>query len=179
MSTDVRRVYEKIVIYKTRTGFTKQYAQWIAEEIDCEIVDYRNISSFDFNGYDLIIYGGRVHAGKIDELGKIKKMFANSKYKLVVFATGATPFEAKEEIKKIMANNFDDNSIPNFYMQSGLCYEKMSLPDKTIMKALSKILSNKNNKSKIEEGTVNAINKSYDISDKKFIVPLIKCIENI
>ena len=27
-----------IVIYKSKTGFTKRYAEWIAEELKCDIV---------------------------------------------------------------------------------------------------------------------------------------------
>ena len=166
-----------IVIYKSRTGFTKRYAQWISEELSCEIVDYGDIDNLDFNTFDVVIYGGRVHAGKIDNLNKMKKLLENSKCKLVVFATGATPFEATKEIEKVMINNFSDSKIPHFYMQSGLCYEKMSLADKTIMKMLSKVLTSKAEKSEIEIGTALAISKSHDISDKKYIVPLIEFIK--
>ena len=168
-----------IVIYKSRTGFTKRYAQWIAEELACEVIAYDDIPDINFDHVDVIIYGGRVHAGKIDDLGKIKKLFVNNESKLIVFATGATPIEAAEEIEKIMRCNFDDTSIPHFYMQSGLCYEKMGLVDKTIMTALSKMLSNKNNKSDAEKGTAMAISKSYDISDRTFIQPLIQCVKEL
>ena len=63
-----------IIIYKSRTGFTKRYAQWIAEELTCEIADYSDISKVDLDNFDLIIYGSRVHAGKIDSLNKVKEL---------------------------------------------------------------------------------------------------------
>lgn len=166
-----------IVIYKSRTGFTKKYAEWIQEELMCEIADYGDINSMDLDGFDFIIYGGRVNGGKIDSLEKVKTLLKNKKCHFIVFATGATPLVASEEIERIMNNNFSDNSIPHFYMQSGLCYEKMGFADKNIMKMVAKMLSSKEKKSDIESGTATAISKSHDISDKRYIRPLIECIK--
>ncbi len=161
-----------IVIYKTRTGFTKQYAEWIQDELQCEITDYEEISKLNFNDFQLVIYGSRVHAGKIDSLEKVKRLLDSKNCDLIVFATGATPNAAAETIENTMKNNFGDNPIPHFYMQSGLCYEKMGFADKTIMKMLSKMLSSKKEKSDVENGTATAIRKSHNISDRSFILPL-------
>ncbi len=78
----------------------------------------------------------------------------------------------------MMKINFVDNSIPHFYMQSGLCYEKMGFFDKTLMKMLSKMLSSKKDKSDSEGGTTIAISKSHDISSKDYIMPLVNYIKN-
>lgn len=167
---------ETVVIYKSRTGFTRKYAEWISEELKCKMIDYNNISKYDLNNFDIVIYGGRVHAGKIDSLGNIKKIVQNKKCQLIVFATGATPITAIKEIEEMIKNNFSDDSIPHFYMQSGLCYEKMGFADKTIMKMLYKMLSSKQDKTGTESGALNVISNSYDISDKKYIEPLISYI---
>lgn len=168
-----------IVIYKTRTGFTKQYAEWISEALNCDIINYKNINKVDITTYDIVIYGGRVHAGNIDKLQNIKKLVVNKNIKLIVFATGATPLAATEQINELMQRNFQDDSIPHFYMQSGLCYEKMGRFDKSIMKLLAKALAGKENKNDIENGTSIAISESHDISSKTFIEPLIECVNNI
>lgn len=166
-----------IVIYKSRTGFTKQYAEWIADELKCDIADYKDINKINLDNFELVIYGGRVHAGKIDSLAKVKEIFKNRKCNLIVFATGATPNAASDEIEKTMKNNFSDDSIPHFYMQSGLCYEKMGFIDKTIMKMLVKMLSSKENKTDIEKGALAAISKSNDISDRSYIIPLVEFVK--
>lgn len=67
-------------------------------------------------------------------------------------------------------------TIPHFYMQSGLCYEKMSFADKTLMKMLANMLSKKADKSKEEEGQEQAIKSSYNSSDEKYAQPLIDCV---
>ena len=80
-----------LIIYKSITGFTKQYATWLSRELNCELEEIRNLKKISFNNYDLIIFGTRIHAGRIDGLNKIKKLNLDSK--LIIFTTGATPKE--------------------------------------------------------------------------------------
>lgn len=168
-----------LVIYKSRTGFTKRYAQWIAEELGCKAEDYKNLGNIDLNSLDLIIFGSRFHASTIDGLKKVRKLVDGKNCKLVVFATGATPAEETKTIEEAMRNNFGDSDIPHFYMQSGLCYEKMSFFDRTLMKMFAKMMSRKKDKSEAEAGMVAAIGKSYDSSDRSYITPLIEYIKKL
>ncbi len=166
-----------LLIYKSKSGFTKKYANWISDEINCNLVSYKNIPS-SISTYDYVIYGSRVYSGKVDGLKKIKAMFnSDTISKLVVYATGGTPFEAKDVISSIWNNSLSSEElkvIPHFYMQAGLDYNKMNITDRFIMKTLSRILDKKNNKTSAESGCENAIKSSYDISSKDHILPLIE-----
>jgi menaquinone-dependent protoporphyrinogen IX oxidase len=170
-----------IVIYQSQTGFTKKYAEWIANELKCEILPYKQMSEKEIMAYDYVIYGGRVHAGKVEGLKKVKKLFeSNTKAKLIVFATGATPQAAEQTIDTVWKANLSEKEleqIPYFYFQSGLNYEKMKKLDRFIMKVFAKILSNKKNKDSNEIGCENAILNSHDISSKEYIVPLVKHVK--
>lgn len=170
-----------IVIYKSKTGFTKRYAEWIAEELKCDILDYKNLSRSSIAEYDFVIYGSRVHAGKIDGIKKIKALFSdNEMSKLIIFATGATPLEVEDVINTIWKSNFSNEElkiISHFYMQGGLNYEKMGILDRMIMKILAKILSRKKDKSSDEAGFEQAIGSSYDISSREYIAPLIQFVK--
>ena len=127
-----------IVIHKSKTGFTKRYAEWIAEELKCDILDYKNLSRSSIAEYDFVIYGSRVHAGKIDGIKKIKALFSdNEMSKLIIFATGATPLEVEDVINTIWKSNFSNEElkiISHFYMQGGLNYEilRMNILKKSI-----------------------------------------------
>ena len=68
----------------------------------------------------------------------------------------------------------EKEAIPHFYMQSGLCYEKMSLPNKLLMKMMTNVLSKEANKSDVEQGQEEAIKSSHDNSDPKYAKPLIE-----
>lgn len=168
------------VIYKSKTGFTKKYAEMIAEEIDYVLIDYKNVTVKTMSDFDIIVFGSRVHAGLIDGYKNIREMFLKSTAeKFVLFVTGATPNEAEDVIDEVWKNNLSPdelNNIPHFYMQSGLCYEKMGFFDKTMMKMMSAMLKNKKDKTSDEKDFEQAIANSYDISSKKYVEPLIDCL---
>ena len=172
-----------VVIYKSKTGFTRKYAKWIQEAIRCDILDFQNISRSPLLAYDLIIYGSRIHAGKIDGLKKIKAFLVNNKIAaLVVFATGGTPIEVEDVINSMWKASFTEDeldTIPHFYMPAGLNYENMGFSDKLIMKALAKMLKNKNDKDSVEAGCEQAIGHSYDISSREYITPLLEFLETL
>jgi menaquinone-dependent protoporphyrinogen IX oxidase len=171
-----------LVVYKSKTGFTKWYAEIIAKVAKAELIDFKDMTTSKMSEFDVVVYGGGLYAGKVNGFKKAKEMFAKSSAKkLVVFATGGTPNSVTEEIERIWKNNLSEEeivSISHFYMQAGLCYEKMSFPDRTLMKMLAKVLDKKQNKNEFEEGWEQAIKKSYNISDEKYIQPLIKCLQD-
>ena len=39
------------VIYKSKTGFTQKYAQWIAEETGCDLIPYEQREQADYIEY--------------------------------------------------------------------------------------------------------------------------------
>ena len=153
----------------------------MVEELKCDIESYQDIHKHSIDQYDLVIYGGNLYAGKIDGLAKIKKLLGkNKKCRFMVFATGASPAEAKEEIEKVWNDNLSVEELketPHFYMPGGLNYEKMSFLDRTLMRVFSKMMSRKKNKTSFDEECSNAITASYDISSKDYIKPLIHYIK--
>ena len=64
-----------IVIYNSKTGFTKRYAEWIAEETgaDCmelSAVNKKNLSALP--AYEAVVFGGWACAGSIHQLSWFK-----------------------------------------------------------------------------------------------------------
>ena len=60
------------------------------------------------------------------------------------------------------------------YCPGGFNYEKMSAPSKAMMKMFVGALKAKKDKTEEEKIMVEMISKSYDISDKKYIEPIVK-----
>lgn len=169
-----------LITYKSKTGFTKDYAEMISKKIDCTVKDFNNTSSEDMSDYDVVVFGSRLHAGRVDGFEKAKEMFTKSNAKkLFVFVTGATPLEAKEAIDEVWNKNLtaeEMSNIPHFYMPSGLRYEKMNLTDKAMMKLAAVMMKNKKEKSDFEQGFEQAISSSYDISSEEYIFPLVEAL---
>lgn len=166
-----------IVIYKSSTGFTQKYAEMIAKRMACTLADYRTVTADMLSRYEIVIFGTRAHAGILDGYKKVQKLFEKSNIsKLVVFVTGATPNTATETIEAFWKQNLSAEElakIPHFYMQSGLCYEKMSLTDRLMMKVAAFMVKNKKNKTAQDIEFEQAIKSSYDISSEAYIEPLI------
>lgn len=169
-----------VVVYNSKTGFTKRYAEWIAEELGCDILPYKSLSESIVSASDIVIFGSRIHAGRIDQLAKVKKRFSGLANKtLIVFATGAMPAAAESGVSKMWAENLTDTemkAIPHFYMQGGLDYDKMGFADRTLMKTVAKLMSKQSDKGDLENGFSQAILSSYDISSREYITPLVEYV---
>lgn len=168
-----------IVIYTSQTGFTKRYAEWIAEKSGAECYELRDAKKKDMDNYDAIIYGGWACAGTISKLswfkGNINKWEGK---KLIAFCVGASPLE-NPEIEPALKKNFSEdemNRVKVFYCPGGFCYEKMSKTSKLMMKMFIKMLKAKKDKTEEDEIMIKMISSSYDISDIKYIEPILECL---
>ena len=167
-----------IVIYNSQTGFTKRYAEWIAEATGCECVEFKEGAKKDLSEYDAIVFGGWCMAGGITKLSWFKKQIpslAAAGKKLLVYAVGASPIEAPD-VEIAMRRNFTDeerSQVKVVYCPGGLDYEKMNKGSKIAMKMFVKILSLKKNPTPADLEQVEMVSHSYNISDKKYIEPII------
>lgn len=170
-----------ILIYKSSTGFTKKYAEMIAKKVECTLIDYKAVTAKTLSEYDTVVFGSRAYAGMIDGYKKFKKLLEKSgTRKFILFVTGATSNEAKDVIEAFWKQNLtadELSEVPHFFMQSGLCYEKMSFIDKLMMKAAAAMVKNKKDKSPSDEEFEKAIAKSYDISSETYIEPLVSFLK--
>ncbi len=171
-----------VIIYKSKTGFTKKYAQIVAEQAGCELLELKKATPKALAGYELIVFGSRFFAGTVDGLKKARELFEASKAtEFVVFATGATPNEAADIVNDVWKNNFSSEeleAIPHFYMQSGICYEKMPFAEKMMMKMAAKMMKNQKEKDEMGQGFEEALKGSFDISSEEYAQPLVEYLKN-
>jgi len=173
------------VIYKSKTGFVKKYAQWIAEELKADIFEVSQADARRLQDYDSVIYGGSLHAVGIigvkfitDNLDKL------SGKKLAVFACGASPFSERVR-KEVEDANFTPQQrekIKFFYLRGGFDYRKLPVSDKILMTLLKwKIKLRKAMNLKLssdETGMFAAYNKPVDFTNKKYIQGVLEYIRS-
>lgn len=168
-----------IVIYNSQTGFTKRYAQWIAEAAGADCLELSMAKKKNLSSYEAIVFGGWACAGGISKIGWFKgNMDKWANKKLIAFCVGASPIE-NPEIEPALKQNFSEaewNKVKVFYCPGGLDYDKMAAPSKLMMKVFLKTLKAKKDKTQAEEEMVKMISSSYDISDKKYIEPILECL---
>lgn len=160
---------KEVVIYQSSTGFTKKYAQWIAEELGCEAFELKKVSQDVIDNADTVIFGGWIMGNRISGLDKIRQLHPKN---LVIYAVGST-LESLE-IHSIIKNQNNITTEPFFYYEGGLNFEKMNFLSKMMIKKTQKSA----NKKKLEQGKSADIEVgvSYDHTDKEKIKPLIACV---
>lgn len=172
-----------IIVYASQTGFTKRYAQWLAEALDGDVLplaEAKKQNSQYFEGYDAIIYGGWAMGGKVVNCEWFKQGIPSWKGKrLAIFCVGASPNDTPdvENAMKAVLTEEEKKYAKAFYCQGGLDYEKMKLSSRLAMKAFATMVRNKKNPTEMEKEMGEMISHSYDISDRKFILPIVAYIE--
>lgn len=168
-----------VVVYNSQTGFTRRYAKWIAEAADADCFALAEAKKRSMDEYDAIIYGGWACAGGISRLAWFKKnMNQWSGKKLIAFCVGASPIE-NPEIEEALRKNFSADEwekVNVFYCPGGFNYEKMSAASRLMMKIFIKTLKAKKDKTEEDEIMIKMISSSYDISDRKYIEPVLECL---
>ena len=167
----------KIVIYKSKYGSTKKYAEWISEALNCEIKESKSIKPVDLEKYDTIIYGGGLYAEVIAGVTLLTKNFDMLKdKKLVVYTTGLTPPDCREYYDKmVVEKNFKPymaEKIKMFNFLGKMIIDELSLPHKAAIKTLKKIMSGKENPTDLEKMLIELCDADGDFCDKNLIYEL-------
>ncbi|MBU3092847.1 flavodoxin domain-containing protein [Clostridium sp. CM028] len=174
-----------VVIYKSKTGFTKQYAEWIAEELSADIFDVSNVATNIVAAYDIVIYGGSLYAVGINGVKYITKNLDILKdKKVIIFATGASP-SSQEAIDEVRNTNFtpgEQKHIQFFYLRGGFNYSKLKPFDKVLMTLLKWKMQMKVKMKKDltpdERGMLACYDKPVDFTRKKNIDKIITYVNS-
>ncbi len=168
-----------VIIYKSKTGFARKYAEWISSVLDAELVNCRDFVNSDFNKYDVVIFGGGLYVGGINGVNIIKNNINLLKgKKVIVFASGATP-KREETTKELFDFNFnaeEQKQIKFFYLRGGFDFSKLGIIDKILMTLLKlKLRMKKKSKRNADEsGMLAAYAAPCDFTKLKYINELVE-----
>lgn len=169
-----------IVVYKSKYGYTKKYAQWLAEELNCDIKE--NAELDDILNYDIIIFGGGMYAGGLNGSKLITKNLSKlTNKKLVLFAVGSNPGRA-DEIEAFWSRLLNEKQrgvIKCFYLRGGFDYGKLGKADKFLMNMLRKVLVKKDDLTDDDKGLLAAYETPVDFTDKENLCGILDYIKNI
>ena len=171
-----------IVIYKSKYGSTKAYADWIAEALSCECVDAKNICAQDLTSYDCIVYGGGLYAEIINGASLITKIISQLRNKrIAIFSTGITPVDCHDYYDKMVISKNFKQGVPDnvkvFNFMGKMVLDELSIVHRTAIKALKKLMSGKENPSEMEKLLIELCDADGDFSDKNSITDLVNYIK--
>lgn len=170
-----------IVVYKTKYGSTKSYAEWISQELDCKITDARDITEDELQNYDTIIYGGGLYAEVINGVSLITKNLDKLKdKKIAVYTTGITPLDCREYYDKIVAEKNFKNGVPDcikiFNFTGKMVMDELSVVHRAALKTLKKIMLSKKEPTEMEKLLIELCDADGDFSDRNQIADLISYV---
>ena len=95
-----------VVIYRSKYGSTARYAHMLAQKLECPCREIRGLKVEELAGFDTVLAGGGLYAGRVSCVPFLKKFCAKMPQKrILVFVVGASPLDA-EEVEKIRRANF-------------------------------------------------------------------------
>lgn len=170
---------EGIVIYKSKYGATKKYAEWISEATGFPSVTTKEADIDEVAKKDVIIIGGGVYASGITCVPFLKKNIDRLKgKKIIVYTCAASPYDKKFADALIDMNMKDElKGIPVFYCRGAFDLKNMSFADRTLCKMLRKAVAKKDPKDwELWESALMECkeDKACDWTDKAYIEPVIK-----
>ena len=173
---------KSLIVYFSKYGTTKEYAEWIAQELNGDIYSINNFKENTLNNYDTIIIGSGLYAGKVKGIDLLIKNYESLKNKkLVIFTCGLADYSKIENINSIynrLKKEFSEKIIERikiFYLRGGINYKKLSLKHKIMMWMKKKQIIKEGIENSNEEVKefIETYGKVVDFMDKNNIKELI------
>lgn len=156
------------LLYVSKTGFTKQYAAYIAEKLKLQAIEYKKGSGLNKN--DNIIFCSFVFGGNISRLSDIRNEVDQRNIR--VLACGIVPPSSEVISQLAKENHFDAEQI--YYVPGGLDYSKLNFLKRSILMMVKGSLEKKVVRSADEEETLRRLNIGGSFVDLSYCDALIK-----
>ncbi|GAA4284169.1 flavodoxin domain-containing protein [Brevibacterium daeguense] len=144
-----------LVVYTSKTGFTKTYAEWIAEDLGAEIVRTQDLSREQLASADVVIHGGGLRASRIEGLRTFLRHWPLLKGKHVaLWHTGANPGRP-ETVEGVWEQNLTPEQLERttrFYLRGGFDFTRLRGVDRLVMSIMRFVLKRKKNPSADDRG---------------------------
>ena len=162
------------VIYKSKNGTTKRYAEWIAEALDASIFEASDVKPTQLADYDVIVYGGWVFASKISG---VKLVTEHACKALVVFSVGLADPKISD-YTELLAENFKPEfpeRIKVFHLRGGIDYKKMGFVQRGMMSLVKKSAEKKepDKRTGEEQAVLETFDGTFDFTERAAIEPLV------
>lgn len=171
------------VVYATKYGHTKQYADWMKEEAGADIFISTSFTPTKALEYKAVVFAGGVYGDKILIMDWLKKNLGQVNVNKIIIAAVSWYCNDSEEAKaRLIAENYPEqfkNVVPLVVINSGIDKKKTSVMDKAQLLAAQTSI-NKHDVRTADDINALAIIKGYsDSTSKDNLKSLIAAVQNI
>lgn len=164
---------KNIVLYKSKYGNTRQYATWIAEELNWEIRDFSDFKKSEVSEYEHVIFGTGVYMGKMNKLKEVLSWFKDKP--IMIFACAGNN-NVQKDIDDIKRKNFSEDQLrfhQFFYLPGGVDFSKATGMTKRMLDVFQKVMVKKKNKTVDQMAILKGFEEPTDYVDRKEIESII------
>ena len=132
-----------VIIYKSRYGSTKQYAEWLRDETGFDLYDVKQAPG-DLSSYDIVVIGSSVFAGRLALAGWIKKQWPSLQGKTVLLLMTHIR-DNEQETANVVPQRLPAEIVERikvFPVGGRYSLQRMGVMDKTLIKMVSSMEKN-------------------------------------
>jgi len=155
------------IVYTSKFGHTKQYADWLRDHLGKDEADVINVATFNptqLLAYKLIIFASGVYGDKMPIMEFVKKnIMGISTAKIMFLAVSWYTNDSEEAVQKLVEENYPDQfkgKVPLYVVNSGVDKKKISVADKAKLIASQVMIEKKDGRS-TDDINILAIMKGY------------------
>jgi menaquinone-dependent protoporphyrinogen IX oxidase len=161
-----------LIVYKSKYGSTKQYAQWIQQSIPSDLVDADSVDKPEFAKYDVIVFGGSIRISRIVIAPLIIEFWDAVKgKKVVLFSTSGTPPDHPN------IRNIYERSLPEELRKDIKYFPLHGRMLKNNLSSIDKILVDIGQRMETDESMAQRMREDYDEVKRENIIPLLDYVK--
>lgn len=164
----------KAIVYESKTGFTKRYAEMLAKDTGLDIYERKEANKLLQKNED-IIYLGWIGAGSISGYTKASKRYS------VKILCGVGMASPSEKVVADLEKRYNSKDMKIFYLQGGFDINKLTGFYKVMMNAMaktvSKALGKKENKTEEEEIMLEMFKNGGDYVKEENLAPILQLLK--
>ncbi len=169
-----------LVLYKSKTGNTKAYAEDIAKKIGGDVAPLKNFKKQNLENYDTIVFGGWVLGGTIQGLNKFLQRYDEIKSKnIIVFAVGLSVPSQDGRTILIEQNLLDMYHIRFYQLRGSFDMKKLHFPYNFMIKSSIKMMASDPNATADVESLKDLKDHPIDVYDSDKIQKIIIVINSL
>ena len=127
-----------IIVYKGKYGATRQYAEWVGQELNLPVVVPDNLEGDELIKSDFVVIGSSVYMGKILISDWLKKNIKSLQNKILfLFVVCGTPPSEKDKQQHIVEDNVPAlllSGSNTFFLPGRLIRKELTWSDRLLVK---------------------------------------------
>jgi hypothetical protein len=171
------------IVYVSKYGHTKQYADWLKESFDADVITAASFNPTKFLAYKATVFMSGVYSDKIQIMEWFKKNAASiNPAKIIIAAVSWYTNDSEDGKDKLIKENYPDNFknvVPLVVINSGIDKKQITTVEKARLAAASASI-NKHDVRSTDDINALAIIKGYsDQTSKDNLASLIKAVNKV